>query len=145
MPDTNPHFLETSIWKYALLEKGKAEKIESARSLIAMQPAIISTHIIDEVCDELLKKGKQADEAVRSFLEDVYTNHRVVALDKAGYLTAADLRNDYRLKFRDSLIVAAALLAGAKMIYSDTFKPGQVFREMVHTIDPFPKPGRPRK
>ncbi|MFT3894774.1 MAG: PIN domain-containing protein [Anaerolineales bacterium] len=145
MPDTNLHFLDASIWKYAVLEKGKAEKIESAQSLIAMQPAITSIHVIDDVCAELLKKGKGAEESIHNFIEDVFTNHRVVALDKDGYLTAADLQRDYHLKFHDSLIVAAALLSGAKMIYTDAFKPGLVFREMVHTINPFPKPGRPRK
>jgi predicted nucleic acid-binding protein len=145
MPDTNPHFLDASIWKYALLKKGKAEKIESAQALIAMQPAITSIHVIDDVCAELLKKGKGAEESVHDFIEDVFTNHRVIALDKNGYLTALDLQKVHPLKFRESLIVAAALLSGAKMIYSDAFKPGQVFRETVHTIDPFPKPGRPRR
>lgn len=145
MPENNPHFLDTSIWKCALLKKGKAERIESAQSLIAMQPAIVSTHIIDEVCMELLEKGKQAEESIHNFIEDVYTNHQVVALDKNGYLAASDLRRDYSLKLRESLIVAAALLAGAKMIYSETFKPGLVFREALNTINPFPKPGRPRK
>lgn len=145
MPENNPHFLDTSIWKYAVLKKGIAEKIESAQALVNMQPALVSTQVINEVCTELLKNRKLGEDALRSFIEDVYTNHRVVELNKEGYLMAADFRRDYSLNFRDSLLVAAAFLAGARIIYSDTFKPGLMFRENLQTINPFPKPGRPRK
>jgi predicted nucleic acid-binding protein len=145
MPENNPHFLDTSIWRYAILRKGKPEKIESAQALINMQPALVSTTVINEVCTELLKDRKQGEEKLRNFIEDVYTNHRVVELNKEGFLMAADLRRDHSLTVRDSLIVAAAFLAGARMIYTDGIKPGLMFRENLQTIDPFPKPGRPRK
>jgi predicted nucleic acid-binding protein len=145
MPENNPHFLDTSIWKYAVLKKGKAEKIESAQALINMQPALVSTQVINEVSAEILKDRKHGEERLRSFIQDVYTNHRVADLNKEGYLMAADLRRDHSLTVRDSLIVAAAFLAGARMIYTDAIKPGLMFRENLQTINPFPKPGRPRK
>jgi len=145
MPENNPHFLDTSIWKYAVLKKGRLEKIESAQALINMQPAVVSTQVINELCTELLKNRKQGEEALRSFIEDVYNNHRVVDLTKETFLMAADFRRDHGLKLRDSLIAAAAFLAGTRIIYSDTLKPGLIFRENLQTIDPFPKPGRPRK
>ncbi len=142
MPDTNPHFLDTSIWQYALLKNSTPAKIESAQALINMQPALVSTQVIDEVCTELLKRRKFGEEAVRSFIEDIYSNHRVVNLNKETFLLAANLRRDHKLKMRDSLIVAAAFLAGAKMIYTDGMKPGLMFRENLQTINPFPKPRR---
>ena len=145
MPENNPHFLDTSIWKYALLKRGKAEKIESAQALIDTQPAIVSTQVVDEVATELLKNKKLGEEAVRNFIETVFNNHRVVELNKEGYLMAADFRRDYALDLRDSLIIAAAFFGGARMIYSDALKPGVIYREVLHTINPFPKPGRPRK
>ena len=142
MPDTNPHFLDTSIWQYALLKTSTAAKIESAQALINMQPAVLSTQVITEVCDELLKRRKFGEEAARNFIEDVYAHHQVVPLTKETFLMAADLRRDHKLKLRDSLIVAAAFLGGAKMIYTDGMKPGLMFRENLQTINPFPKPRR---
>jgi predicted nucleic acid-binding protein len=139
MPDTNPHFLDTSIWQHALLKNSTAEKIESAQALINLQPAILSTQVISEVCTELLKRRKLGEETLRNFLEDVYANHRVVELNKETFLMASDLRRDHKLKLRDSLIVAAAFLAGARMIYTDGIKPGLMFRENLQTINPFPK------
>ena len=145
MPENNPHFLDTNIWKYAVLKKGNPEKIESAQSLITMQPAIVSTQVVDEISAELLKNRKLGEVAIRHFIEDVFNNHRVVELNKDGYLMAADFRRDYALDLRDSLIIAAAFFAGARMIYSDALKPGVIYREVLHTINPFPKPGRPRR
>src|SRR5262245_59093964 len=145
MPDNNPHFLDTSIWQYAVLRKGKAEKIESAQALVNMQAAVVSTQVIHEMCTELLKNRKLGEEALRSFIEDVYNNHRVVDLTKETFLMAADFRKDHGLNLRDSLIAAAAFLAGTRIIYSDALKPGLIFRENLQTINPFPKPGRPRK
>src|SRR5262245_34429308 len=108
MPDTNPHFLDTSIWLHALLKNSTAEKIESAQALINMQPAIVSTQVINEVCTELLKRRKLGEEVLRNFIEDVYANHHVVELNQETFLAAADLRRDHKINLRDSLIVASA-------------------------------------
>ena len=110
-----------------------------------MQGALVSTQVIYEMCTELLRDRKQGEERLRNFVEEVYTNHRVVDLNKEGFLMAADFRRKHSLKLRESLIVAAAFLGGARIIYSDTLKPGLMFRENLQTINPFPKPGRPRK
>jgi predicted nucleic acid-binding protein len=136
MPENNPHFLDTNIWLYAILKKGSTEKIEYAQSLIDLQPAVLSTQVLTEVCSELLNKGKEAEANVQNFVETAYSQHRVVELDKHAYLTAVDLRKDYGLSFRDSLIAAAAFTGGARIIYSDKLKHGTVFREMLSVIDP---------
>lgn len=136
MPENNPHFLDTNIWLYAILKRGRAEKVEYAQSLIDIQPATVSTQVVSEVCAELLRKTKQSESAVQKFIEDVYTQHRVVDLDKNAFLTASDLRRDYVLPVRDSLIAAAAFNAGARIIYSDKLKHGLVLREVLSVIDP---------
>lgn len=136
MPENNPHFLDSSIWLYSLLGKGREQKITAARDLIGLQPAILSTQVINEVCTDLLKKGKQSEADIRRFIEDAYTNHQVVELDKNGFITASEFREKYGLSFRDSLIAAAAFVGGARIIYSEHIKPGQIFREVLHTINP---------
>lgn len=134
MPENNPHFLDSSIWLNAFI--GKEKKKTASQDLINLQPAIVSTQVINEVCTDLLKRGKRSEEDIRRFLEDMFTNHRVVELDKNGYITASELREKYGLSFRDSLIAAAAFVGGARMIYSEDIKPGQIFREVLHTTNP---------
>ena len=136
MPENNPHFLDSSIWLSAFLQKGRENKIAASQDLIRLQPAILSTQVINEVCTDLLKKGKQSEEEIRRFIEQAFTNHKVVELDKNGYMTASEFREKYGLSFRDSLIAAAAFVGGARIIYSEEIKPGQVFREVLHTINP---------
>lgn len=136
MPENNPHFLDTNIWLYAHLKRGPAEKVAYAQSLIDLQAAVISTQVISEVCAELLKKTRGSELDAQKFIEDVYTHHRVVDLDKNAFLTASDLRRDYALTFRDSLIAAAAFNGGARIIYSDKLKHGLIFRETLSVINP---------
>lgn len=136
MPENNPHFLDSSIWLYSLLGKGREQKIMAARDLINLQPAILSTQVIKEVCLDLLKKGKQSEADIRRFIEDAYTNHQAVELDKNSFITDSEFREKYELSFRDSLIAAAAFVGGARIICSEDIKPGQIFREVLHTINP---------
>jgi len=136
MPENNPHFLDSSIWLYPFLRKGSEKKIAASQDLINLQPAILSTQVINEVCADLIKKGKQSEADIRRFLEDVFTNHQVVELDKNGFITASEFREKYGLSFRDSLIAAAAFVGGARIIYSEDIKAGQIFREVLHTINP---------
>ena len=136
MPENNPHFLDSSIWLYAFLRKGRENKIAASQDLIRLQPAVLSTQVVNEVCTDLLKKGRQSEEEIRRFLEQVFTNHKVVELGKNGYMTASEFREKYGLSFRDSLVAAAAFVGGARIIYSEEIKPGQVFREVLHTINP---------
>lgn len=136
MPENNPHFLDTSIWLHSLLGKDKEKKFAASQDLINLQPALVSTQVINEVTTDLLKKGRQSEEDIRRFLQEVFTNHKVVELDKNGYITASEFREKYGLSFRDSLIAAAAFVGGARMIYSEDIKPGQIFREVLHTINP---------
>jgi predicted nucleic acid-binding protein len=47
------------------------------------------------------------------------------------------LREEYSLSFWDSLIVSAAFLAGAEIIYSEDMQDGLVIRESLQVINPF--------
>jgi predicted nucleic acid-binding protein len=136
MPENNPHFLDSSIWLYAFLRKGSEKRITASQDLIRLQPAILSTQVINEVCTDLLNKGKQSEEEIRRFVEQAFTNHKVVELDKNGYMTASEFREKYGLSFRDSLTATAAFVGGARMLYSENIKPGHIFREVLHTINP---------
>jgi predicted nucleic acid-binding protein len=43
----------------------------------------------------------------------------------------------YRYSFYDSVLVFSALLAGAKVLYSEDLQDGQVFDSQLRGVDPF--------
>ncbi len=56
---------------------------------------------------------------------------------KATIREAIRLARRYKLSHWDSLIVAAALLAGCEKLYSQDMQHGQVFDEQLKVINPF--------
>jgi len=61
----------------------------------------------------------------------------VVSLDANTIREAIRLAARYQLSHWDSLIIAAALLAGCDTIFSEDFQPGQVFDERLTVVNPF--------
>ncbi len=139
MPETKGHFIDTNIWLYSLLDTGEAEKTTAAQALIKSSKAIVSSQVISEVCANLIKKAKMPEEGIRKFVEGIYAKHRVVELDMRVFLFASELREEYSPSFWDSLIVSAAYLAGAEIMYSEDMQHGLVIREMLQILDPFRK------
>lgn len=136
MPETKAHFIDTNIWLYSLLDTGEAEKTEAAQALIKSSEAIVSPQIISEVCANLVKKAKMPEEEIRKFIEGIYAKHRVTEYDMRVFLAASELREEYSLSFWDSLIVSAAFLSGAEVIYSEDMQDGLLVRETVQIINP---------
>lgn len=136
MPETKAHFIDTNIWLYSLLDTGEAEKTEATQALIKSSEAIVSPQVINEVCANLVKKAKMPEEEIRKFIEGIYAKHRVVELDMRVFLVASELREEYSLSFWDSLIVSAAFLSGAEIIYSEDMQDGLVIREALEIINP---------
>ena len=136
MPENKAHFVDTNIWLYALLDTGEAEKTEAAQALIKSSEAIVSPQVISEVCANLVKKAKMPEEEIRKFIEGIYAKHRVTEYDMRVFLAASELREEYSLSFWDSLIVSAAFLSGAEVIYSEDMQDGLLVRETVQIINP---------
>ena len=137
MPESKAHFIDTNIWLYALLDTGEADKSKAAQALIKSSEAIISPQVISEVCANLVKKAKMPEEEIRKFVEGIYAKHRVIELDMRVFLFASELREEYSLSFWDSMIVSAAFLSGAEIIYSEDMQNGLAIRESLQIKNPF--------
>jgi predicted nucleic acid-binding protein len=136
MPENSAHFIDTNIWLYALLNTGEEEKSQAAQTLIKLSEAIVSPQVIGEVCANLVKKAKMPEHEIRKFVEGIYAKHCVVELDMRVFLFASELREEYSLSFWDSLIVSAAFLSGAEVIYSEDMQDGLLIRETVKIVNP---------
>ena len=136
MSETKSHFIDTNIWLYSLLDTGEVEKTETTQVLIKSSEAVVSVQVISEVCANLIKKAKMPEAEIRKFIEGIYARHHVVELDMRVFLVASELREEYSLSFWDSLIVSAAFLAGAEIIYSEDMQNGLVIRESLRIINP---------
>jgi predicted nucleic acid-binding protein len=61
----------------------------------------------------------------------------VVETQKELLRSASQLRQEYRLSYWDSMIIAATLASGVKTLYSEDMQDGLFVRESLKIINPF--------
>jgi predicted nucleic acid-binding protein len=124
-------FFDTNVLVYIFDERAP-EKGAVARQLLAdcitRKDACLSAQVLQEFFVTVTRKlttpltQLQAERAVRDF-----STLPIVNSDGALVLDAITTSDRYRISFWDSLIVEAALRAGAAILYTEDLQDGQVF------------------
>ena len=132
--------IDSNIWAYAFME-GDDRRSVVAKSLIesykrSRNKIIISTQIVNEVCNVMLKKGGVNSSDVNGYIDYFYTKTNVVLVREDSIRLAAQLRFDQSLSFWDSLIVAIALENDCDTLYSEDMQHGLEI-EQLRIVNPF--------
>ena len=134
-------FIDTNIFVYQL-ERLDARKADIADGLIEhgieTQTACISFQVIQECINTAIRKAEVplTEEELRKYLVDVLAPLCRVQPDIRLYQKSLEIRFRYRFGFYDALIVAAAVEAGCKTLYTEDLTHGQQV-EGVTITDPF--------
>jgi len=131
-------FIDSNLWLYAfVLRPGEEARHEQARALVeAPLRYTISEQVIAEVSVNLLRKAQLPEGRLLGIVESFYVRCNVIAPDIATHRTASRLRQAHRFSYWDSLIIAAALGAGCKMLYSEDMQHGQVIDGRLTLLNP---------
>jgi predicted nucleic acid-binding protein len=132
-------FVDTNVLVYAH-DRGAGRKHELARELIERlwreRSGMISTQVLNELYVNVRRKAAapiSAGEA-RKLIQD-YLTWEVVINDGASVLRALEIEERYGLSYWDALIVQAAELSGAAVLYSEDLSTGQRYGS-VEVVDP---------
>lgn len=134
-------FIDTNIFVYQL-ERLDARKADIADDLIEhgieTQTACISFQVIQECINTAIRKAEVplTEDELRKYLVDVLAPLYRVQPDIRLYQKALEIRFRYRFGFYDALIVAAAVEAGCKTLYTEDLTHGQQV-EGVTITNPF--------
>jgi len=128
-------FLDTNILLYAFDETNSLKY--SVASKIVLSPATISTQVINETCSNLIRKFKFTEDAIQKFVESSYKRYTIVNITQDVFLTSSKLREKYSFSYYDSNIVAAALLEGCTILYSEDMQHQQIIENRLTIINPF--------
>lgn len=131
------YFLDSNIWIYALADHQEPAKREVACRLVDAEGVVISTQVINEVCFNLIRKSKFSEEQVKPLIRSFYEGSYVVAFSADILVSAAELREQYRFSFWDSLIVASALATKVLRLYSEDMQDGLVVADQLEIVNPF--------
>lgn len=138
MPTSTPYFLDTNILVYAF-ERDDTDKRERARKLISdSQPWHISWQVIQEFSNVSLHRFKEplSHDYINELIELLLKPHCSVYPDSTIWQTALQIKTATQYRFYDSLIIAAALRSGAKVLYSEDLQHNRRIEDL-QIINPF--------
>ena len=122
------NFFDTNILVY-LFDEVDDDKRERAERLIQQalesESGCISYQVVQEAINVITRKLDATPEKARRLLSHVLTPLWRVSPTPTLYERGLDLQTRYGFNFYDSLIVAAALEAGCKTLYSEDLQHGQ--------------------
>ena len=132
-------FLDTNILVYSF-DKGVPEKMEEARNLSRADQYnwCISWQVVQEFCAVALHRFATPLNVsdLTEYLELVLTPHCVVHSTPGLYQQALKIHDHTQYRFYDSLIVAAAIHAGASRLYSEDLQHGRKIGDL-EIVNPF--------
>lgn len=127
-------FFDTSVLLYLLsAEPEKADKVEE----LLARHGVISVQVLNEFASVATRKLGLSFAEVREVLETVRTICRTHPLEIEHHDKGVDIAERYRFSFYDSIIVASALIAGCKTLYSEDLQHRQIIDKQLTVINPF--------
>jgi len=136
-------FVDTNILLYAH-DRSAGLKHERARQLVerlwSSGQGVLSTQILQELCINLRRKIARPlpVEEVRRLIQD-YLSWEIVVNNPASVLQALEIEVRYKTSFWDALVLQAAEIAGATVLYSEDLAAGQRYGP-VRVINPLSDP-----
>jgi predicted nucleic acid-binding protein len=127
-------FFDTSILLYLLSDD--AEKADRVEELLENR-GTISVQVLNEFASVALRKIKMPLSAVREILETIRAVCRVEPLTLATHDGGLTVCERYGFSLYDCMIVSAALMAGAKVLYSEDLQHGQLIDSRLRILNPF--------
>ena len=127
-------FFDTSVLFYLLSnDVRKADRVEA---LLAHR-GIISVQVLNEFTVVALRKVGLPLLEIREILDTVRAVCTVEPLTATTHDRGMEICERYKFSFYDSVIVAAALIVGAKVLYSEDLQHDQVIDRQLRIVNPF--------
>ncbi|MDQ3711528.1 MAG: PIN domain-containing protein [Acidobacteriota bacterium] len=131
-------FVDTNVWFYALTEQNIELKAKAESLIYDNKKAIcLSTQVINELCANLIRKASFSESGIKQLIARLYFDYEIIELDEEILLSASDLRTRYPFSFWDGLIVASALTAKVKILYSEDMQNNLQVENKLKIVNPF--------
>lgn len=133
MSDADP-FFDTSVLLYLL--SGDTAKADRVETLLSAR-GVVSVQVLNEFAVVALRKLKMPLNEIREILDTIQAVCAVEPITVETHDRGLSVLERYRFSLYDSMLVAAALIAGAKIIYSEDLQNGQVIDNQLRVTNPF--------
>jgi predicted nucleic acid-binding protein len=127
-------FFDTNILLYLLsADTAKADRVEQ----LLGERGTISVQVLNEFAAVAVRKLKMPLIDVREILDTIRAVCSVEPVTVETHDRGLAIYERYGFSLYDSVLVAAALLASAKVLYSEDLQHGQVIDDQLRVVNPF--------
>ncbi len=137
-------FLDSNVLLYAFSSTDPLKR-ERARALADAPGAVISTQVLSEFANVVLRKFSMPVAEARRRTAELAARCDVVVVTAPLVIEAFRIRERFGFGFFDSQIVASALSAGATTLYSEDLHHGQLIEGALRILSPFAPAARQRR
>ncbi len=137
-------FLDTNVLVYAFAEDDPRNR-GIARSLTESGDALVSTQVLSELANVLTRRMGFSPAETRSRISGIAASCEVMMVTPSVVGDALRIMERYQYWFYDSQILAAALAAGAKVLYSEDLHREQTIDGTLTIRSPFRTSTRRRR
>jgi len=135
-------FLDTNIFVYALLASEPRKKLRAVQLLeqaLASHSGCVSYQVIQEFANVGLRKFAQCFSVheCKQFIDAAMQPLNRVASSPELFEAALNLHDETRYSFYDCLVIAAALQAGANVLYTEDLQHKQLIDGRLRIVNPF--------
>ena len=127
-------FIDSNVLLYLLSKDAK--KADAAEAVLRAG-GMISVQVLNEITNVALKKLGMPWQEINQFLTLLRSLCAVEPLTVETHDRGSDVAERYGLSVYDSMIVAAALLAGCTVLYSEDMQNGLVLDRQLRVVNPF--------
>lgn len=128
-------FIDSNILIYALTDKGEKGKIAS--NLLRSHSIVISTQVLNEFCNVLLRKNLMTIDELKLVLPRLQQDFKIMLIDFNLVENTLNIKQRLNYSYWDSLIVAKALASGVPTLYSEDMHHSQVIDGQLTIINLF--------
>ena len=133
MPDVKP-FFDTNVLLYLLsTDEAKADRAEE----LLADGAVISVQVLNEFAAVASRKLGLSWSEIKDFLSPIRTICEIEPLTLETHDRGIELAERYGFSFFDATIVASALNAGCKILYSEDLQHDQLIANQLRIRNPF--------
>jgi len=127
-------FIDTSVLLYLLSDD--SAKAERAEDLLTGKSAI-SVQVLNECAAVALRNRVLSIHETREFLESLRSLCVTHPFTVEGHERGLEIAERYGFSLYDSMIVASALEAKCRTLYSEDLQDGQLIEKQLRIVDPF--------
>ena len=127
-------FFDTSVLLYLLsADPAKADRVEQ----LLENRGTISAQVLNEFAAVALRKLKMSVNEVREVLDGIRSVCSVEPISVLTHERGLAVHERYRFSFYDSVLVATALMAGSKVLFSEDMQHAQLIDKQLRIVNPF--------